>query len=147
VGAIERGNSSCDGLARDVLHLLLIAGDSPTRLRSDATLCGASPIEASSAKTTHQRLNRGGDRQRNSAVWLVAPQPHDPRDPPPATTSSAAPPMAKATKQIRRELMSYLRLTPTECSFRRPRTRAFADNLVDLRCVSWSADLRAWDWP
>jgi transposase len=56
-------------------RLLLVAGENPTRLRNDAALaalCGASPIEASSGKTTRHRLNRGGDRQGNSALWLIA---------------------------------------------------------------------------
>ena len=56
-------------------RLLLVAGDNPTRLRNDAALaalCGASPIEASSGKTVRHRLNRGGDRQGNSALWLIA---------------------------------------------------------------------------
>jgi hypothetical protein len=42
---------------------LLTAGDNPGRLRSEAAfaaLCGASPIPASSGKTTRHRLNRGG---------------------------------------------------------------------------------------
>jgi transposase len=56
-------------------RLLLVAGDNPTRLRNDAALaalCGASPIEASSGKTVRHRLNRGGDRQGNSALWTIA---------------------------------------------------------------------------
>ncbi len=56
-------------------RLLLVAGDNPTRIRNDsalAALCGASPVEASSGKTTRHRLNRGGDRQANSALWLIA---------------------------------------------------------------------------
>ena len=56
-------------------RMLLVAGDNPTRLRNDsalAALCGASPIEASSGKTTRHRLNRGGDRKANSALWLIA---------------------------------------------------------------------------
>ncbi len=51
--------------------LLILAGDNPARLRSDsalAALCGASPVEASSNKTRRHRLNRGGDRQGNSAL-------------------------------------------------------------------------------
>jgi hypothetical protein len=46
--------------------LLVAAGDNPGPLRNDACfamLCGASPIQASSGKTTRHRLNRGGDRQ------------------------------------------------------------------------------------
>lgn len=55
--------------------LLITAGDNPERLRSDAALaalCGASPVEASSGKVTRHRLNRGGDRQANNALWTIA---------------------------------------------------------------------------
>ena len=34
-------------------------------------LCGACPIPASSGKTTRHRLNRGGNRQANSALHTV----------------------------------------------------------------------------
>jgi transposase len=54
--------------------LLVTAGDNPDRLRCEAAwahLCGVSPIEASSGKVTRLRLNRGGDRQANSALWGV----------------------------------------------------------------------------
>lgn len=56
-------------------RLLIVAGDHPERLRSDsalAALCGASPVEASSGKTRRHRLNRGGDRQGNCALWTIA---------------------------------------------------------------------------
>ena len=55
--------------------LLVIASDNPDRLRSDAAfaaLCGVSPIEASSGKTKRHRLNKGGDRQGNNALWTIA---------------------------------------------------------------------------
>jgi transposase len=44
-------------------------------------LCGASPIEASPGKTRRYRLNRGGDRQANAALYriVVARLRHDPR--------------------------------------------------------------------
>jgi transposase len=54
--------------------LLLAAGDNPERLHSEASfaaLCGVSPIEASSGKTHRRRLNRGGDRQANSALYTI----------------------------------------------------------------------------
>jgi transposase len=54
--------------------LLVTAGDNPDRLHSDASfaaLCGVSPIEASSGKTQRRRLNRGGDRQANSALHTI----------------------------------------------------------------------------
>jgi transposase len=34
-------------------------------------LCGVAPIEASSGKVVRLRLDRGGDRQANSALWVV----------------------------------------------------------------------------
>ena len=37
-----------------------------------AALCGASPIEASSGPRTRHRLNRGGNRQANKALWRIA---------------------------------------------------------------------------
>jgi hypothetical protein len=46
----------------------------PRRLRSNACfsmLCGPSPIEASSGKTTRHRLNRGGDRQAKTALHRI----------------------------------------------------------------------------
>jgi transposase len=55
--------------------LLVAAGDNPHRMRNDASfaaLCGASPLEASSGKTTRHRLNRGGNRDANYALWRIA---------------------------------------------------------------------------
>ena len=55
-------------------QLLITAGDNPERLRSEssfAALCGVSPIPASSGRTDRHRLNRGGDRQANSALYTV----------------------------------------------------------------------------
>jgi len=54
--------------------LLVAAGDNPDRLRSDAAfsmLCGSSPVEASSGKVTRHRVNRGGDRQANAALYRI----------------------------------------------------------------------------
>jgi transposase len=56
-------------------QLLVTAGDNPDRMRSEAAyahLCGVSPIAASSGKTTRYRLNRGGDRQANCALYTIA---------------------------------------------------------------------------
>jgi transposase len=50
------------------------AGDNPGRLHSEAAfsmLCGASPIPASSGKTVRHRLNRGGNRQANTALYRI----------------------------------------------------------------------------
>jgi transposase len=54
--------------------LLVAAGDNPHRLRSEAAfahLCGVAPLPASSGKTTRHRLNPGGNRQANHALWRI----------------------------------------------------------------------------
>jgi len=54
--------------------LLIAAGDNPQRLRREssyAALCGVSPVEASSGNTQRRRLNRGGDRQANAALYRI----------------------------------------------------------------------------
>lgn len=56
-------------------QLFRTAGDNPDLLRSEASfanLVGASPLLASSGKTTRHRLNRGGDRHANSAIHRIA---------------------------------------------------------------------------
>lgn len=64
------------GVGAEVASALLIAaGDNPERMRSEASfaaLCGTSPIEASSGTTIRHRLNRGGNRQANNALWRIA---------------------------------------------------------------------------
>jgi transposase len=64
------------GVGPDVASILLVvAGDNPDRLTSDsalAALCGASPVEASSGKHVSHRLNQGGNRQGNHALWRIA---------------------------------------------------------------------------
>jgi transposase len=63
------------GVGPDTASALLVAaGDNPGRLRSEAAfsmLCGSSPIQASSGKITRHRLNRGGDRQANAALYRI----------------------------------------------------------------------------
>ena len=55
--------------------LLVTAGDNPDRLgseRSWAHLCGVAPLPAGSGKTSGRyRLNRGGDRNANSALYRI----------------------------------------------------------------------------
>jgi transposase len=55
-------------------QLLSTCGDNPDRLHSEAafaSLCGVSPVLASSGKTKRHRLNRGGDRQTNRALYMI----------------------------------------------------------------------------
>jgi hypothetical protein len=63
------------GVGTDVAgQLLVTAGDNPQRLRSEAAfamLCGAAPLPASSGRTHRHRLNRGGDRQANAALYRI----------------------------------------------------------------------------
>ena len=54
--------------------LLIAAGDNPHRIRSEAAwahLCGLAPIPAPSGKVQRHRLNRGGNRQANSALHKI----------------------------------------------------------------------------
>jgi transposase len=54
--------------------LLVAAGDNAERISSEAAfahLCGVAPIHASSGKTVRHRLNRGGNRQANHALWRI----------------------------------------------------------------------------
>lgn len=58
-----------------IAEMLILVGDDPTRIRSEAAfakLCGVCPIPASSGKTRRFRLNRGGNRQANAALYRVA---------------------------------------------------------------------------
>ena len=64
------------GVGTDTAATLLVtAGDNPDRLRSErswAHLCGVTPIPAGSGKTSgRHRLNRGGDRQANAALYRI----------------------------------------------------------------------------
>ena len=55
-------------------RLLVTAGENIERLHSEAAfaaLCGVAPIAASSGRTDRHRLNRGGDRQANRALYLA----------------------------------------------------------------------------
>ncbi|WP_165056833.1 MULTISPECIES: IS110 family transposase, partial [unclassified Adlercreutzia] len=58
-------------------RLAIAAGDNPGRMSGEAafaSLCGASPVEASSGRVRRHRLNRGGDRRANCALHTIARQ-------------------------------------------------------------------------
>jgi transposase len=91
-------------------RLLITLGENPDRFRSEAAfaaLCGVSPIPASSGKTHRHRLNRGGDRQANSALHMAITSrlaTHQPtRDY--ITTRT---PDGKSDAHLRRKLKRYL---------------------------------------
>ena len=64
------------GVGPEVASCLLVAaGDNPERLKSEASfaaLCGVSPLDASSGRQRRHRLNRGGNRNANRALWVIA---------------------------------------------------------------------------
>lgn len=75
VAAINPDLLALNGVGADVAgQLLVTAGENTERIRSEAAfamLCGAAPIPASSGKTHRHRLNRGGDRQANAALYRI----------------------------------------------------------------------------
>jgi transposase len=110
--------------------LLSTAGGNPERLRSEASfaaLCGASPVDASSGKQIRHRLNRGGDRQANSALWRIAftRMLYDPRTRAYAERRRAE---GKTNKEIIRCLKRYI-------------AREIYKNLVSPIVVSATAEL------
>jgi transposase len=64
-----------NGVGVDVAgQLLVTAGGNPDRIHTEpkfAMLCGVAPLPASSGRTNRHRLNRGGDRQANAALYRV----------------------------------------------------------------------------
>jgi transposase len=75
VAAINPALIAVNGVGADTAgQLLVTAGENHDRLTSEAgfaMLCGVAPIPASSGKTHRHRLNRGGDRQANKALYRV----------------------------------------------------------------------------
>ena len=75
VGQVAPELVSLAGIGTDnAATLLIVAGDNPQRLRSEASfasLCGVAPIEASSGKVVRHRLNRGGNRDANRALYMI----------------------------------------------------------------------------
>lgn len=75
VAATAPGLLELYGVGIDTAAILLVAaGDNAERIHSEAAwahLCGVAPLQASSGKTTRHRLNRGGNRQANHALWRI----------------------------------------------------------------------------
>ena len=64
------------GVGVDTAAVLLVtAGDNPERITSEgawAMMCGIAPVPASSGRIDHRfRLNSGGDRHANNAIWRI----------------------------------------------------------------------------
>jgi len=91
-------------------RLLVTAGDNPDRFHSEAAfaaLCGASPVEHSSGKTQRHRLNRGGDRAANSALWTIANN-RLMHDPPTRAYAARRTATGASRKEILRLLKRYI---------------------------------------
>jgi transposase len=113
-------------------QLLVTAGDNPQRLRSEAAfamLCGAAPLPASSGKTQRHRLNRGGDRQANSAPHLIVVTACGSTSAP-RTTWLAAPPRAISRWRSSAASNASSPVRSTTCS-RRPARQPSALRLLD----------------
>jgi transposase len=116
--------------------LLTTAGDNPGRVRKEASfaaLCGASPVDASSGKQLRHRLNRGGDRQANSALWTIAMTrlAHDPRTKAYAARRTTE---GKTRKEIIRCLRRYIarEIYKTLCQPKPPATTSAPQAKQDL---------------
>src|SRR5215472_15766449 len=100
--AAPQGFLAKRGVAIQVAATLLITtGDNPGRVRREASfaaLCGASPVDASSGKQLRHRLNRGGDRHANAALWTIA-MTRLAHDPAPRPTPPGTPPRARTTSR------------------------------------------------
>lgn len=136
--------------ARDAaldMELAVAAGDNPGRLRSEASfaaICGACPIPASSGKTVRHRLNRGGDRQANSALHEIARQ-RVMRDPETAEYAERARGRGKSDREVMRCLKRYVareayRALMHPHEIRRP---ADASQLVAARRAARVSQVRA----
>ena len=91
-------------------QLLVTAGEDPDRITSEAAfamLCGAAPLPASSGRTHRHRLNRGGDRQANAALYriVLSRLRHDPATRAYAQRRTAE---GKSKKEIIRCLKRYI---------------------------------------
>ena len=108
-------------------HRRRLIGRSRWRIRKlpSPALCGASPVQASSGPIVRHRLNRGGDRQANNALWRIS----DALRPPPSNTEKR-----RAEGKTRREIIR------SETPHRPPGLRLLTDppstpDGADLRCL------------
>jgi transposase len=72
--AAPRLVEACGIGAVTAAELLITFGDNFNRIHSEAAfakMCGVCPIPASSGRTDQHRLNRGGNRQANAALYRV----------------------------------------------------------------------------
>ena len=104
VAARAPGLLALHGVGPDTAGLLLVAaGDHPERLRSEAACgrtCARSPRSRHRrGNGTRDRLNPGGDRQANHALWRIVLTRMSAHPPTLSSTSSGAPRKACRTKR------------------------------------------------
>ncbi len=100
------------GVGTDVAAALLVAaGDNPTRMKNEnsfAAMAGVSPLPEGSGKTDGKhRLNTGGNRDANNALWriVLTRMQHDPRTKAYVTRRTA---QGKDKKYVMRALKRYV---------------------------------------
>jgi transposase len=100
------------GVGTDVAAALLVAaGDNPTRMKNEnsfAAMAGVSPLPEGSGKTNGKhRLNTGGNRDANNALWriVLTRMQHDPRTKAYVTRRTA---QGKDKKYVMRALKRYV---------------------------------------
>ncbi|MGW2256128.1 IS110 family transposase [Kitasatospora sp. NPDC001660] len=72
--ATRRKRGKTDAVDADAAARAVLSGRAAARLTDEAAfaaLCGVSPVEQSSGKTQRRRLNRGGNRQANAALYRI----------------------------------------------------------------------------
>lgn len=122
-------------------QLLVTAGANPTRLRSEgafAMLVGTAPIPASSGKTERQRLNRAGDRQANSALYMLALSRMS-RDPRTQAMSGDAPPRARRSRRSSADKGASTLLAPISA---RRQLNELSDDIATRVSVLYYGDAR-----
>lgn len=109
--------------------LLIAAGENHDRLTSEASfaaLCGVSPVEHSSGKSRHRRLNRCGNRQGNAALYRIVLT-RLRREERPGTTSNDAPwkarPNEKSSGALKRDVAREIYHRILASPLPQPRTR------------------------
>jgi Transposase IS116/IS110/IS902 family len=132
--------------------VLIAAGDHPERLRSEAAwahLCGVARIPVSSGKTVRRRLNPGGDRQANHALWRIVftrlgsdgADPEDGEQPGGAGGDEGADELIEALELAVEELRAATQLAPSSatrtaavCPVKRARR---SSGPVKIRARAW----------
>jgi transposase len=113
VKQIAPGLLNVYGVGTDVAATILVAvGDNPERIRTEAAfakLCGVAPLPANSGKRTgRHKLNPGGNRHANSALWHIVLTRISQREPRTAAYVERRRAQGLSTREIFRCLKRYI---------------------------------------